>query len=791
MIKPPRMIKSLLQTRALTVGAVVTFALGIGLNAAVFSAVDRVLFRRLPYDQPDRLYVMNQYRPGSAQADAGLPAAYVVRARRAPGIEEVTLSSWTWYRYRFSKDTEGARTFGFVPMAHTALKTLGVKPIIGTDFTEEDAKLQKRKVLITKDIWQREFHARSDIVGQPIYGSAGTIGEIAGVLPADFIPPQMRPTEAWSGIAVTIQILDESTKTTVFTPPFIRLRPGVSQEQAQAQIDAIVANVGPEFPARNGQPPSVVRLEPLRQVLLGRYTEYGALIFGGACLVLLVACANLSGLLLVRARSQEYSVAIKLALGSTRAAIIRTALFESALLSIAGCLAALALLRLANQILFRFLPPTFVSYAVPIFDPRVVWFSAGLALTSGLVAGVIPGWQASRANVLNALQRGTSRFGPRLPGKAALLAFEIALSTVLVVAAVLMARTLQSIRGSDVGFESKGLVTVTTAFRPGTDLTLQLQQFREMVSSLRRIPGVISAAGADALPIVGAVNRLMSADLPNSQRCLVTDGFVETLGMHVLAGRTIGADDLTTGNPVGVLSVLGLRSIWPNVAPIDAVGRVLQLPGDTSRQIVGVVSDLRYPYLAPAIPTLYVPIGSSGLRNVTFAVRTTVPTTLSAASVGARFKDDGYLVTGVQVNAVDDSLDAAVVNETFRAWLLAGFGIIAALLAGIGIYAVQSFTFLIRRSELSLRVSLGATAWDLRKLLLFNTLVPSMVGIVAGLLVAYGLADVVRAFLYGVDARDPLTFGGVALMLVMLAVAAVWVPARRASRADPAEVLRC
>ncbi len=784
-------IRSILHTPIFAVGATLTFALGIGLNVAVFSAVDRVLFRPLPYDHPEQLVVMTSYRDGGTDPDWSIGAPYVLRARQSPAVEELTVSALTPYQFRFAEDADGARYFAFVPMAYTALRTLGVRPLIGSDFTEEDAHLKRRLAMITYDTWQRQFGGRLDAIGRRIRGaSADMVYEITGVLPRDFIPPQVRVTEPWSGIALSWQVFDATNTQNLFTSPFIRLKPGISMAQAQAQIDVIAADLGPEYPAQPGKPSSVIRLRPLREALFGRYATYVALTFVAATLVLMVACANLASLLLVRARSREHRAAIQLALGASPSRLIQAALAEALLLAASGCALALVVIRMSHEAMARWLPPVFASYVAPVFETRVLLFSLAIATASALVAGVLPGWRASRVDLLSVLQRGARAGSGRLRGSGALLAIEIALSTVLVLGAVLMGRTLTNLKSEDVGFEPDRLFTVSTPLPPA-DTPVQLRQYNEMLAILRQMPGVQAAAGADSLPMIGIINRPMSLWAPpGSQRCPATEGLIETLGMRVIAGRTLTADDVQTKARVGMLSMDGLKLVWPGVTPQEAIGRSLTFPEEPPREVIGVVSDVRFQHNAPTFPSLYVPIGSERFGGMLFAARVAAGHTLTAGDLARELRARGYAPRTVSVAAVADKFATSVVDQTFRARLFAGFGLVALLLAMIGIYAVQSFAATQRRAEFGIRVSLGATRGDLWRLLVRDTLRPAIAGVLFGLLVAYWGAQFLQSFLYGVDARDPWTFVGVAILLLVVAVAAVWMPARRASRTDPAVVLR-
>lgn len=786
-----RALRSVARTPLFSCGVALIFALGIGVNVAVFSAIDRVLFRPLPYDHPERLFVMRQFR-GPDMPDDGLPAIYAVRARQAAAVEELTLTNWDRYEFRLNESSDDAKYFGFVPMAYTALKTLGVRPLIGSDFTEEDAKLKRRRVLITFAMWQGEFGGRLDVLGRRIWGSSpDMVYEIAGVLPRDFIPPQLQATEGWSGVALTWHILDETNTVRVFTPPVVRLRQGVSQEQAQAQIDVIVSAVGPEFPARRGVPASFVRLMPLRDAMLSRYADYVWLVFIAATAVLLVTCANLATLFALRARSREHRTAIQIALGASRTQITNSAISESLVLAGVGCAVAMLALSVARDAIAVVLPPTFTSYVAPLGSGRIVGFTLSATLASALLSAALPAWRLSRLDPLEALQRSAGRSGSsRVLGTSALVAFEVALSVVLVFAAILTGRTLANVRAADLGFQPAGLLTVSAYLPPSTDRVTLLRQYEEMLDILRRSPGVQSAAGADSLPMIGVTNRPMFAGAVGTQRCPATDGLVETLGIEVLAGRTLTSDEVRTNAPVGLLSREGLKFLWPGVNPEHAIGRFLEFPGESPREVVGVVSDVRQQYLAPTMPSLYVPVNPQRFGGLLFAARSNTDVDLLRAHLSREFRSRGLAPRSVLVKRIQDGLAASSVNQIFRARLFAGFGLAALFLAVIGIYAVQSFAITLRRTEFSIRLSLGATPVALQRAVFLDTLRPVGTGIVIGLITVYWCGQFLEAFLYGVEARDPWVLVAVSVLLIGVAVIGALLPARSAARTDAVGALR-
>jgi putative ABC transport system permease protein len=788
-------IRSMLHARGFALGAIATFALGIGVNVAVFSAVDRMLFRALPYDRPDGLAVLGQYRVGDAQPYGTLPAAYVVQARRLPAIVDASISTWDADHYRIARDPDGARYLSFVQVSYNLLAVLGVRPVIGHDFTERDARQKQHRLLLSYAVWQRDFAGSPSVIGQVMWDerSSGT-AEIVGVLPDDFIPPQIvRPNLSWSGLSVTSDTLDAAGPNDRSTPPFVRLKAGVSLAVAQAQVDGVGQQVEAQQPTpRPGAPQTVVRLVPLRAALFGRYETYLALVFAAATLVLLAGCANLASLLLVRARSREHRTAVQLALGASTGRVIQAAVIEALLLAVSGCAVALVVLQAGNHAIAAWLPPLFSKYAAPVFATRVLVFSSALAALSAVVAGVWPGWRAARVDVLSVLQRGIGRTGtPPLRGSASMLAGEIAVSMVLVACASLTGRSLIGLLRTDVGFDMNRLQFVSAYLPSLPDLVLLRQQYGDMLDTLRTIPGVSAATGADVLPIMGAVDAPMwTGDQQQGQRWSVTDGFVETMGMRLLAGRPISASEVRTVAPVGMLSESGLRLVWPGVAPREAVGRLLEFPAEDPRQVVGVVSDVRGSYAERPWPSLYVPLGSARFRSMFYAVRMAPGRTLSVADVAHALQQRGHAPTLVRVSSVTALFDQGIVDQKFRAELFSCFGAVALLLAVIGLYAIQSFNVALRQMEFGIRISLGAEPHDLWRMLLRQTLRPVVVGVVVGIVVTYWAAQFLQALLVHVDARDLSTYAFVTAVLLAVGVLAAWLPARRAVRTDPAVVLR-
>ena len=786
-------IRSLLRARWFTVGAILTFALGIGVNVAVFSAVDRMLFAPLPYAHPAALVVMGEFRSGDDRPYGTLPASWVVAARRLPAVSDVATGSWSSDQYRFGADPEGARYLTFAEASYTMLRVLGVRPAVGRDFTDDEARAGDKRLIISDTVWRDDFGARPDIVGQRMWHSfSNAPATIVGVLPAGFMAATPYFGVGSAGLSLDDVTFESAGPTDLSTTPILRLRPGVSPAQAAAQVQVSVAALrAQDAPPPPGRAPTVVRLVGLREAMFGRYTTYLALVFAAATMVLLVGCANLASLLLVRARSRERHVAVQIALGASRRRVVQTAVAEALVLSLLGCAVAVGVLMAANQALLAWLPPIFSTHATPALNVRPLVFSVALAAIGAVAAGAFPGWLASRLDVLAVLQRGDLRAGAgRLRGGSAVLAAEMAVTVVLVGCAMFTGRSLVGLLREDLGFAPDRLDIVSAYLPPSKDAIRQRQQYVDMLDALRSMPAVASAAGADTPPIIGAVNMPMIKGDRRGQRWRVTDGFVETMGMRIVAGRTITPDEFQSVAPVGMLSESGLRLLWPGVPPRDAVGRVMQLPGEPARQVVGIVSDVRGGYAERPWPSLYVPLGPDGLRFMDYVVRIRAGQSLSTDDVIRQLRQAGYAPQGVDASPIEERLTRGVADDRFRAELFSSFGLVALALAVIGVYAVQSFNVAMRRGEMGIRLSLGATRRDLWTLLIRDALRPILVGALAGSALMYWAAQFLQSFLTAVDARGPWAYVGFTCSLLAVAFLAAWIPARRAARTDPAVVLR-
>lgn len=787
-------VRSLVHARWFTIGTVLTFALGIGVNVAVFSAVDRVLFRPLPYAHANELAILGEFSPGQPGPYGTLPASYVVQARRLASVQDLCTSEWNLYSYTASPDPVDEEPLRFVPVTYNTLSVLGVRLFAGRDFTREDARHHHAALLLSYDAWQRRFAARRDVFGQQLWTSR-TPAEVVGVLPREFIPATIFPNPRWDGLVLDFDTLEAAGPTDRQTPAYVRLKPGVSLAAAQSELDVLARQIQTTLPPRRaGAMPSAIRLAPLRQLMFGPYNRYLWLITTAAVLVLLVACGNLASLLLVRFRSREQLAAVQTALGATAGRLLWIAVLEAGLVALAGAVVGALVVGWTSSALRAALPPVFSRYAAPVTDLRVLGFTLAVAVACAILAGLVPAWRLSRVDVIQILQRsGATARGRRLRMGWGFLAAEAALSVVLVTGALVTGRSLMRLEHVDLGFDPVDLVRVSVSLPPAKDPEVRFRQYAETLDIIRQLPGVQSAAASNSLFLTGGVGWEPLAkgyDIRVGTRANVTGRYFETLGMRPLAGRTIADDDVASRRPIAILSFAGVQLLWPGASPSAAIGRTLAFPGELPLEVAGVVADVRSAQADAAKATLYVPIKPEAMRWMDYIARVAPDSQLSVADLRARLRQQVAVPTSVAIGRVEKSLDDRLSDQRFRATLFLSFGIVALMLSGVGLYAVGTFEVSLRTSEMGIRLTLGASTGDVTRLVILEALAPVAAGILAGVVVTYWAAQFMQSFLFQVDARSPWLYVIIAAVLLASAALAAWLPARRAARTDPAAALR-
>ncbi|MGZ4825569.1 MAG: ABC transporter permease [Terriglobales bacterium] len=815
-------LRQMWKSPGFTTVAVLTLALGIGANTAIFSVVNAVLLRALPYPNPDRLRLLWSSTPSQ-----GLPMF---------GSSPVDYREWRSDNHSFegmgafsnsgiSMSLEGHAPEMLISSAITAslFPTMGVKPFLGQGFTERNEQWGEHRVaILSYGLWERSFGSDPNVVGRQVH-LGGELYTIAGVMPKAFRFFR-RPVVIWTPLAFAPH--DEmNTRGNHFVWVVGRLKPGVTVQQADSDLNVIAARIAKEFPENVGLG---VRTQSFRDRLVGNVRPALLAIFGAVVFVLLVACVNLANLVLTRAAARTKEFAVRSAMGASRARLVRQFVSESILIAILGGAAGLffgaELLRMVTAVL----PATFPTVQTVSLDPYVLGFTGLLALGSVLLFGIVPALEASRANPQQALHesgrsstqgRRTRRF------RNGLIITEMALATALLAGAGLLIKSFSHLQHQDFGFEAQRLLTFEL---PLDDVKYPKPEkaipfIDQVVSRVQQLPGVQAVGIVDTLPLgngmgwgknvsgEGFLPMRTMADVPNVQFNLISADYFKAMGARLQAGRAFAGSDVAKSQPVAIVNEAFARRFYPNQNVIGKTIRMLPPPElippppanqppepvAPNRTVVGMVGDLKNTEAnEPADPEVFVPFtqfeGEGWGNAPMFAVRTDQdPATLASAIRNVVAGLDSQQPVAA-VRPMTDLLERSVAQSRFNAMLLAIFAGMALLLAAIGIYGVISYGVSIRTQEIGVRMALGADRRSVVSMVLAESLKLVGLGLLGGLVLALALAltRLIASLLFGVHSADPMVYGAISLVLFGAALLATLLPARRASALEPMQALR-
>jgi predicted permease len=769
---------------------VFTFALGIGVNLAVFCAIDRLLFRELPYGDVDRLVLLRSCGQ-DGQCAGGFPSIVAFEARaRLTSVAGIAVAAMPG-AITIDPEQPAIRLSG---VSANLLRVLDVQPVVGRDFTDEDAAEKRRVALLSHEAWTRRFNASTDILGKPLGPGARPI-TVVGVLPPGFIPPTWSFVDpAWDGLVLDAAGWAEIGRDGMVAVPIVRLAPGASIEAIRGEIGGLVSGLATELQGRDGRLP-LIRIDPVQQALFSRFRSNALLILAAAVVLLLLACANLAGLLLARGRSREYDAAVHASLGASPRRLMLNAAVESLLVCAAGSVVAIAVVSVMSKVLTAVLPPLLARYAADATDARVVALTLVAACVCSLVSAVTPAWRLSRVDALSVLQQASSsRQRSRLRGARSLIVIESALAVLLVTSGLLLIRSFAHFSGENLGFDPANVYSVTARPADRTKPTPQaaLAAYEQTLDALRRTPGVVAAGGADVTVVAGQapMRGISTTRVPRGGRYLVSADYFDVLRTPFLAGRGFTADEVRERRTVAVLSASASRHYFPELTPAEVVGRPVTIDAEAPRTIVGVIPDLKpHGYGTEAETALFLPLGAEPSAYGRALIRTAPDTTPQRALLQQRLSEVLGPVT-VDLSPMATGLEPALKDPRFRAALFGVLAGAALLLAAIGLYALASFDVSQRQYELGVRLALGARGRDLGRMIVADACRPVLAGILLGLTAAYWMESVLASFLYGVQPRDPAGYAVVTAILLVTTIAAAWLPARRAVRTDPVVVLR-
>jgi putative ABC transport system permease protein len=795
-------VRTLRRTPAFTTAALLTLALGIGANTAIFTVVDAVLLRPLPYFEPQRLVTVGDRTPEGFSSSVGFTTVVDWRGRSHSFEHIALMRSW---QPTLVVNGEAERLKA-VRVSWNYFDMMGVRPALGRGFTADDDRPESWRVLLLSDaLWRRRFNADASIVGRTITMNDRQY-QVVGVMPAGFEPLDAMQfyqvaAEVWAPIGYALDG-DSSCRSCQHLRAVARLKPGVTVSQATVEMNAIREQMRREYPTDYDA--GSIAIVPLRDAITGVVRRPLLVLLAAVGFVLLIACANIANLLLARSVARQREFALRTVLGAARARIVRQLLTESLVLSLAGAALGMAFAAVAVNALPAFAPQTLPRLDHVAVDARVLTFTAVIAVLAGVLFGLVPAWRAAvdAPQTLATDSRG-SIGGPRR-ARAVLVVADLVLALVLLTAAGLMLRTVASLTRADPGFETSGILTLQYSLvgkAYAEDPAVVAFQDR-MLEKVRALPGVESAALADQVPFGGnydcrgfhAIGRMKAntVDDPCIQRYGVTPEYARVMGIPLLAGRFISPDDTAASQPVIVISAATARLVWGSDTPIGAQVRLGSPTEGQWRTVVGVVGDVHHADVTqPVTPAVYTPqaqFTDSFLVAIVKVARGD-PASLVAPVRGVLRELDPS-VPVYDVATLPALVEKASAQQRFVMRLLGGFAAVALLLAAVGLYGVVSYSVAQRTREVGLRVALGARRRDVLRLVLSSGLVLVGVGLGFGVIASLAATRVLDTLVFGVSAVDPPTFIGAAAVLTLVALAAHWVPLRRALRIDPAQALR-
>ncbi|HET6890401.1 MAG TPA: ABC transporter permease [Pyrinomonadaceae bacterium] len=785
-------LRSLLKRPAFTLVAVITIGLGIGVNTAIFSVINAVLLRPLPYDDPSRLI---SFRSNQS----------------APDLADVESQSKTFSSLGGIVAQPLAHTAGAEPMqlqigqvTGRFFETLGVKPERGRFITAEDDKAGAPFVVVLgHNLWVKQFNSDEQILGKAIPLS-GNMYTIVGVMPASFVTPR-EMTEAWTPVHVSNPVA-ANARGVHFLRTYARLAPGVTIEQARAEMQVVDQNLARQYPADNKNRNTV--LIALHERIVGDTRQSLLILFAAVSFVLLIACANFANLLLARAAERQREFVIRGALGAGRWRLIRQLLTESVLLSLIGGAVAVLLAIWSMHLLEAFKPENLPRLSEIGVDGRVLGFTLGVSILTGLVFGLVPAWTASRGGVGEALKEGgrsATASGARQRLRSTFVIVELAVALVLLVGAGLLIKTFWKLRSVEPGFNLDHMITMRVELPEARyqDVASQTRFRKQVLAGMNSLPGV-QAAMISELPLSGnslnhdflIENRppIAVGDEPSLETRSVLGDYFTVMQIPLQRGRDFGPQDFDEKAPlVGLANYAMVRQYFQNEDPLGKRIRWARNPQVEWITIIGVVGDVKHFGLdLPEEPALYTPYTQINpwKRWMSIAARTQAdPAGTAHALKQEIWKVDSQLPV-TKLETMSEVAASSFAARRFYMSLLSIFAGLALVLAAIGIYGVMSNAVTQRTQEIGIRLALGARTIDVLKLIIRNGMTLVAIGVIAGLAGAFALTRLMTSLLFGVTPTDALTMGVVSAVLIGVAFLACFIPARRATKVDPLVALR-
>jgi putative ABC transport system permease protein len=798
-------LRTLRKNPGFTGVALITMALAIGANTAIFSAVYGTLLRPLPFAEADRLVAINETHPNIGTISVSYPNFADWRAQNHvfSGMAVMVGRSYNLSGIDQPKAIDG------MAVSSNFLTLIGMKPLFGRDFgADDDTPAAEPVVMLTHALWQSHFGGRRDVIGRSILLNGRSFTIIA-VLPSDFRTTSAVDVLESIGRYAANQRDAEARGSRGDTAVVGRLAEGVTLARARTEMEAIAARLATAYPQSNSQ--FGITLRPLRDLFVGSIRPAMLVLFTAVMLVLLIACANVANLFLMRAAGRTREIALRAAIGATGARILQQMLVESFVVAGLGGVAGLGLAFAGMQSMRSLIPASAISSDGLTLNSAVLLFALAATVLSAIAFGLAPAMQSMRASAHSRLKEGGKSNTDSLRqnhGRTMLAVAEVALSVILLIGAGLMLKSVYRLMAVDPGFQAKNLLvldmSLTPLQYPNPNATLAF--WNQLLAGVRELPGVESAALGGNVPLTDSHSRgditieglpiPAPGSFPHPDRHEVSPGYLRTLGVRLLSGRDFTDADSQSAPPVALINARLSRELFNGQDPVGKRflhGRPEQQDGKPVWiTIVGVVDDTRMYGLAnPSRLEVYWPLAQRTLRTMSLIVKSRLesgPLTTAIRGVLTTL-DRNQPISDIQT--MDEIEQSALGSRRVTLILLGQFSALALLLAAIGIYGVISYSVAQRTREIGIRVALGAARESVMKMILLQGLRIAVAGLSIGLLAAFGLTRYLQELLFSVSPADPTTYAIVAALLTTAALLACYIPARRALRVDPMIALRC
>ena len=797
-------LRQLLKSPAFTFVVVLTIALGIGANTAIFSVVNAVLLRPLPYRDSDRLVTI--LHDGDHPV---APANYLDWRNQNHSFEAMGIAeNWT----PNLSGTAQSESVDGLQVSSNLFPMLGVQPLLGRFFLpDEETKGKEHEVILGYRLWQRDFGGDPGIVGRPIT-LQGEPYTVVGVMPSgfQFAPFWATKAEVFAPLALGDRVASrEGNSLRVFA----RLKPGVSVEEARSEMTTITGRLEQQYPGTNRN----VTVQLLKEKVVGDVRPAVLVLLAAVSFVLLIACANVAHLLMARGAARQKEIAIRAALGAERWQITRQYLTESLLLAFLGGTAGLLLAFWGIRMLVRLLPASMPRVDSIGLDWRVLLFTAALSIVTGIIFGIVPALQAGDVHLRDALQetgRGTGESFRRNRLRSVLVGSEFALAILLMIGAGLMIRTFSALRAIDPGFQPHHLLSAVVSVAGSEEARPEKRAvfYQEVLQRVGALPGVESVSAINHVPLAGDTWGYpfkvegrplpLPGESPNAIYRVIFPGYFRTMGISLLRGRDITDRDNLNAPGVVIINDRLARLYWPGE---DAVGKRITFDNPQKNPVwltvVGVAQNSKQDdWTSASRPEMYLPLlqsddylqtPSGHFEYMTLVVRATGDPAALVNEIKTAVAAIDKNVPISEIVTLDQAIDDLNAQPRFELWLLASFATLAVVLAALGIYGVMSYSVSRRTHELGVRMALGADQGKVIRLVVRQAMTLALMGSACGLAAAFVLTRMMAKLLYGVQSSDPATYIGVAMIVCAVALLASYIPARRATQIDPVTALRC